>query len=330
MGLTRVPAVCRHRNREHLLMVPGQAQGGWMLGKIRDSRVDVPRVTAAALLLMVAAVGVRARSGLSARPPWVSAASLGDFAAALGAAEALAACACLALLVVVFRGRRRRRRDNQQQLQELAPHSRLSRLLALLFVLAVLSLPIAALISHPYARHTGAASRPAPAPGATPFPATHHPGHTAAAHAPWQPGAVVAVIAAAAAVVLMLALRQGRRGRGSPAPAQEPPEASAAPLRAALADAAMALGGPAGPRQAIIASYAAMEARLAAAGAAPAAADSPAEVLARAAEAGLVRSPAAGTLTGLFRRARYSRHPLGESERAAASGALARLRADIE
>jgi hypothetical protein len=103
-----------------------------MLGRIRNSGVDVPRVAVVALLVMVAAIGVRARFSLSAKPPRVSAAFFGDFAAAVGAAEALAAFACLALLVVVFRGRSRRRRDNQQQVQELAPHSRASRLLALL------------------------------------------------------------------------------------------------------------------------------------------------------------------------------------------------------
>ena len=309
-----------------------------MPGKSRERRVDVPRVAAVALLLIAAAAGTRARAGLSAKPPGLSAASAGGFVIAVGVAEALAAAACVALLIVVFRGGKRRRKlPEYSHLQGLSPHSRLSRLTALLFVLAVVSLPVALLVSHPYARRTGPASRsapsasgtPSPSASGTPSPSAQHPPHTAAAHAPWPLGAVIVVTAAAAAVVLVFALRHGRRGGGEPTPEQATPAPSAAPLRAALADAARALGGPGDPRQAIIASYAAVEACLDGAGAAPAAADTPAEVVARAAEAGLVRSSAAGTLTGLFRRARYSRHRLGESDRAAALGALARLRAEL-
>jgi len=59
------------------------------------------------------------------------------------------------------------------------------------------------------------------------------------------------------------------------------------------------------------------------------AADTPAEVLARAASRGLVRSAAAGTLTSLFREARYSDHPLREADRASAAEALTRLRDDV-
>ena len=301
-----------------------------MPGKSRERRVDVPRVAAVALLLIAAAAGTRARAGLSAKPPGLSAASAGGFVIAVGVAEALAAAACVALLIVVFRGGKRRRKlPEYSHLQGLSPHSRLSRLTALLFVLAVVSLPVALLVSHPYARRTGPASRSAPSASGTPSPSAQHPPHTAAAHAPWPLGAVIVVTAAVAAVMLMFALRHGRRGGGEPTPEQATPAPSAAPLRAALADAARALGGPGDPRQAIIASYAAVEACLDGAGAAPAAADTPAEVVARAAEAGLVRSSAAGTLTGLFRRARYSRHRLGESDRAAALGALARLRAEL-
>ncbi len=301
-----------------------------MLGKSRDRPIDVPRVTAVALLLVAAAAGTRARAGLSAKPPGLLAASAGGFAIAVGVAEALAAVACVALLIVVFRGGKRSRKwPDDWHIEGLAPHSRLSRLMALLFVFAALSLPVAALVSHPDAWRTGPVSRQAQSPGGTPAPPTRRPAHPAAAHVPWQLGAVVVGAAAAAAVTFAFASRRGGRGGGEPTLTQTPLAPSVAPLRAALTDAARALGGPGDPRQAIIASYAAMEARLAGAGAAPAAADTPAEVLARATEAGLVRSSAAGTLTGLFRRARYSRHRLGESDRAAAIGALARLRAEL-
>jgi hypothetical protein len=89
-----------------------------------------------------------------------------------------------------------------------------------------------------------------------------------------------------------------------------------------------ALGRDEDPRAAIIGCYAAMERSMTAAGSAPVAADTPAEVLARAVSGGLARSAAAGTLTGLFREARYSDHHLQEADRAAALEALARLRDD--
>jgi len=73
-----------------------------------------------------------------------------------------------------------------------------------------------------------------------------------------------------------------------------------------------------------------MERTLADAGSPAQPADTPAEVLARAAEGGLVRSEWADTLTALFRRARYSSHPMTEADRAAALGALAQVRADLE
>lgn len=83
------------------------------------------------------------------------------------------------------------------------------------------------------------------------------------------------------------------------------------------------------PRQAIIACYSAMEATLAAHGARRRAADTPGELLDRAAAAGLVRSDAAGALTDLFRRARFSGHLIPEDAVAAARVALIRLRTDI-
>jgi hypothetical protein len=83
------------------------------------------------------------------------------------------------------------------------------------------------------------------------------------------------------------------------------------------------------PRAAIISCYAAMETSLAGAGAAPAVSDTPDEVLARAASGGLIRSAAAGDLTGLFRQARYGHRAMAEGERAAARGALTRLQADL-
>jgi hypothetical protein len=82
-------------------------------------------------------------------------------------------------------------------------------------------------------------------------------------------------------------------------------------------------------RAAIIACYVAMENSLAERGAARAVADTPDELLARAISSGIVRGPAAGRLTALFYKARFSSHPLGGGERDAAEQALDELAAAL-
>lgn len=104
----------------------------------------------------------------------------------------------------------------------------------------------------------------------------------------------------------------------------------AAVLGSAVRAGEAALTTAADPRMAIIACYEAMEAVLTEHGSARNESDTPTEFLDRAVGAGLIRSDAAGTLTDLFREARFSRHPLGERDREAAIGALARLRAEMD
>jgi hypothetical protein len=135
---------------------------------------------------------------------------------------------------------------------------------------------------------------------------------------------------AAALIIAALWVRRQRRGRDTAdyRPA-EPESESKASLQDALSAGTAALRDEADPRAAIIACYAAMEGSLAGAGAVPAASDTPDEVLGRAASGGLIRSAAAGELTGLFRQARYGHRDIAEGERAAAQGALTRLRADL-
>jgi hypothetical protein len=109
----------------------------------------------------------------------------------------------------------------------------------------------------------------------------------------------------------------------------EPAPVDAEPLADALAAGEQALRAEPDPRSAIIGCYAAMERSLAEAGSPAQAADTPAEILARATAGGLVKSTWAGTLTGLFRRARYSTHPMTEDDRTAAMGALVQVRSDL-
>jgi hypothetical protein len=133
------------------------------------------------------------------------------------------------------------------------------------------------------------------------------------------------VLAALAASLLVSPIRRARKFTPTDGPAPE----AAEPLLAALAAGAKPLREDADPRTAIVNCYAAMEESLTAAGSPPTEADTPAEVLARASRGGLLRSAAASTLTGLFRQARYSTHPITEADRTAAQHALGRLQADL-
>jgi Domain of unknown function (DUF4129) len=145
-------------------------------------------------------------------------------------------------------------------------------------------------------------------------------------HVPPSPTWPVLVVFAVVAVTAFALARYRRRPADlaftKPAPAAEP-------LAEAVTAGEQALRAEPDPRTAIIGCYAAMERSLAEAGSPAEAADTPAEVLARATEGGLVRSRWAGTLTGLFRRARYSSHPMTEADRTTALGALAAVRADL-
>jgi hypothetical protein len=77
-------------------------------------------------------------------------------------------------------------------------------------------------------------------------------------------------------------------------------------------------------RAAVIACYLAMEESLAASGVARRVSDSPQDLLERAATSGLTGDSAA-VLTELFREARYSTHPMGDSHRDRAAAALAEI-----
>jgi hypothetical protein len=143
---------------------------------------------------------------------------------------------------------------------------------------------------------------------------------------PWPVLVLFAAVALGAAA-LTVYRRRHRPVLSLPEPDLEP---DAEPLVAALAAAARVLHEDPDPRTAIIGCYATMERSLADAGSPPRMADTPAEVLSRATANGMVRSAPAATLTGLFRQARYSGHPMTEADRAAAIDALAQVRADLD
>jgi hypothetical protein len=295
----------------------------------------VRRVAAVALLAAVAAVGLRARGAttLSWNATAVSAegAAIRDVLGILALAGVLA---CAVLLTAAFSGRRKRRqRGEPRHVHEEPPLPWWIRPATLLLVLAVLVVPFVLLIlqahGHPQIPATPPAGIASPGGIASPAASLAPRSRARSGGSGGWPAAALIVLAVAAALLLFW---RGNRPAGAPAPGASPPvPPPAAPrsLAGALAAGTAALGRGEDPRAAIIGCYAAMERSLAAAGSAPAAADTPAEVLARAASRGLVRSAAVGTLTSLFREARYSDHPLREVDRASAIEALARLRGDV-
>lgn len=140
---------------------------------------------------------------------------------------------------------------------------------------------------------------------------------------------LLGLVLLAAVVACVLLLR--RRPAYEPLPPEDAALADGerTELRAAVKSGQRALARLDDARAAIIACYLAMERSLAAAGADRTDADTPAEFLDRAAAAGLVRTAAAGQLTGLFYEARFSQHELTGAERGAAEQALRQLDADL-
>jgi hypothetical protein len=272
--------------------------------------VDARRAAAVLLLVAVAALGLRASGAFSA-------AGSGNFLGMSGhtvywllaVGEAILAVAGLVLLVTrLVWGRVGGGRPQQKR-----------RSIWWLLLLPFMVFGVARIIAKLRGRGVG----PHPA-GLGAAHATGGNAHTLPPGSSWPVLVLFAVVALGAGVLTAY------RRRRSAAPTFGERAPGAAPeLAEALAAGAQALQEEPDPRTAIIGCYAAMERTLADAGSPAEAADTPAEVLARATAGGLVRSTWAGTLTGLFRRARYSSHAMSEADRATAMGALAQVQADL-
>ncbi len=282
---------------------------------------QVRRVAMVAALCAVAAIGLQARAALPTRGGgWAAEATGQAFYDITGAVTGASAVASIVLFVILSRIRRKRRRNNPSAAM---PLPWWGRMLAVLLALAVIGGPIVLIyraLHHPRRRLAGSA---------LPAFLHRHAGHLLGSNASGN-WAFAAGMAFAVLALIIAAVLARRQQAADDWPASRPGKPDRKPsLRAALSAGTAALREVTDPRAAIIACYAAMEQNLAGAGAAPAAADTPDEILARAASGGLIRSAAAGELTGLFRQARYGNRDMAESERAAAQGALSRLQADL-
>lgn len=142
---------------------------------------------------------------------------------------------------------------------------------------------------------------------------------------------VAAVLLVAAAVTRLVGRSSDPGLAGSD---RDSEDADSQELAAAVTAAEEHLAHHADARAAIVAAYQAMATRITAGlarrGGTPRASDTPTELLGRAVAAGLVGTGPAGDLTALFREARFSRHPMGPAQRAAAETALSAVRDELE
>ena len=143
---------------------------------------------------------------------------------------------------------------------------------------------------------------------------------------PDQPGVVPLVVAGLAlAVMVGIAVAQlvaeRRRRRPPPTPAER--------LVDLLNDTLDDLEREPDPRRAVIAAWARMERGLAAAGLPRHPAEAPFEYATRVLEAALARPSSVHRLTGLFERAKFSHHPVGQADREEAIAALRTVRREL-
>ena len=136
---------------------------------------------------------------------------------------------------------------------------------------------------------------------------------------PW----IVAGIALAAMVAVVAAQMAADRRR------RQPPRTPAERLVDLLDDTLEDLEREPDPRRAVIGAWARMERGLAAAGLPRHPAEAPFEYAGRVLEAALARPASVHRLTGLFERAKFSRHRIGEGDRELAIAALRAVRRDL-
>jgi Domain of unknown function (DUF4129) len=136
---------------------------------------------------------------------------------------------------------------------------------------------------------------------------------------PWVVAGVALAALAAVAAAQLAAERRRRR----------PPRTPAERLVDLVDDTLEDLEREPDPRRAVIAAWARMERGLAAAGLPRHPAEAPFEYATRALEAALARPASVHRLTGLFERAKFSRHRIGEGDRAQAIAALGAVRRDL-
>jgi hypothetical protein len=279
------------------------------------------RAGAVIALCAVAAVGLEARGVFSSgSAPWAARATGAALYDVFGVAAGVAIVASIMMIGLMMRLRRLRRKRDRAAGNPAIPGW--LKAVLFFFVIAIIGSPLTYLIRNLVHSHGRLFQIPRLHSALTR--GAHQAGGYSGGSWPIVTGMVLAVLALIVMIIVVRRRRLAGLAREEPDELEEQDV-----LSEALSAGAAALDDVADPRRAIIACYAAMEESLTGAGAAPEAADTPAEILARASASGLVRSTAAGELTGLFRQARYGGNPMAGADREAAQSALARLRLDL-
>ncbi|NEB74578.1 DUF4129 domain-containing protein [Streptomyces sp. SID14478] len=250
----------------------------------------------------------------------------------LGRFGVVAIALCLAWAVGLMRAAQHLRARITAERTALGPvEERLRQAVFALLLVGPAALGVLALVLHRFTHRKTSATVPPATPSEQPTqlpplppPADHDAQHGSSALPLYLLlGLVLACALGWAVFVLVRRLRL--RGLTVPSLGPAPPGTDADDrelLLSAVESGRRALDDGGDARAAVIACYAAMEEALAVSGVDRRASDSPADLLLRAARAGLADGPAAPRLTALFREARYSSHPMDDTQRAAAATAL--------
>ena len=134
---------------------------------------------------------------------------------------------------------------------------------------------------------------------------------------------IVAGVALAAMIAIVVAQLAADRRR------RRPPKTPAERLVELLDDTLEDLEREPDPRRAVIGAWARMEAGLAAAGLPRHPSEAPFEYAARVLESALARPDSVHRLTGLFERAKFSHHTIGQADRDQAIAALRAVRQEL-
>ena len=301
------------------------AEGTTSVGEQGASRRVGPKLDAGdyrlALLVLLTLLAVVGLHASISRPAWGSHTKVHD----VGVAIALEAVAIALFLVLVVR--------NRQVRSGLLVATRLRTALLYLLGAGILALAITLidlLVNIHVPSPTGHIGKSATilAPGGSASPNPPLPGSSNFHFGQVLFGLIAALLVAA---VVALAVRAFRQRGVQALPEYEPPaEEYGDRLQDAILGGQRALLELDDARAAIIACYVAMEESLAHAGTARSVAETPDELLAKAAGQLLISATAASRLTSLFYEARFSTHPLDNSQKEAAEKALSELAAELD
>lgn len=275
-------------------------------------------MAAAGAAFLLVAAATKAGSRTPSRPPGWNAFSTVAAHVANGTVLALAPLFMLAGVVAILVGQvlARRQRVERERLNPGAKWKRMLRWAIVMGSLVAIWFLIRDGVVHLRAVHLPKFGGSSQAPGG----ASAHGANGRASSADWTIAIVLWIGLAVAVVVLVRRLR--RR------PLQ--PAATPAGLEADQGIDYARLRGIADPREAVIATYAEMERTLAGRSLARDPAEAPREYLARIVH-GLRRSrSAAGKLTGLYERARFSPHPVDTDMRGQAIDSLVSVDTDVD